>query len=317
VNVRLFPARRLLPAGFSGLIAPGLGLYLRRHYSEYDAFHFQLARDLITLPAALFLSRKSANFVVQPHGMIQPDKRWKARLFDLVAVRRVLGSASAVIAYKNVDDEALQEVARGDATIRFLENGVSLDPLQIRKSPASAEVLFMARLHPRKRVLAFAEMARILKDRGVPASYVVIGPDEGDLAELTEYIKSNGMSDDITYEGSVSYDKVRDRLRVASVYVLPSVNEPFPVTVLESMAVGTPAVITDSCGLAIYFERDSAGEVNDGTPEAMAASVHRLLTDMDYYELTAQNARQTILDSFSIRAVVSTLLNYYKMRSSA
>ena len=312
VRVRLFRTRTLVPAGFSGFVAPGLLSYVRAHYKSYDAVHVHLARDLITFPVALFLSGRGANFVVQPHGMVVPDGRLRARVFDFLGLRRILSRASSVIAYRGVDDGALSNLSRGEASIEFLVNGVESDGLQESGHRASNEVMFMARLHPRKRVMAFAEMARILNDRRVPCRFVVVGPDEGDLPQLQAFIRDNTMGDIFGYEGPVPYSEVRNRLRRSAVYVLPSVNEPFPVTVLEAMAIGAPCVITDSCGLAPYFQEDSAGLVTDGTPAGMADAVERLIREPAVRESVIRNAEHSIQTRFSIRAVADTLVGLYQ-----
>src|SRR5512133_1426696 len=76
VPARLFPARRVAPLGFSGLIAPGMLAWLRREMPTCDVVHIHLARDLITLPLALLAQRLGVRYVVQPHGMIDAsDKR--------------------------------------------------------------------------------------------------------------------------------------------------------------------------------------------------------------------------------------------------
>ena len=312
VNVRLFRARKLLPAGFSGLVAPGLLAYVRTHHRDYDVVHLQLCRDLVTLPVAAFLSLQKTNYVVQPHGMIRPDRRLRARIFDVLAVRRVLTHAGAVIAYKGVDDEALSTVSRGRASIRFLENGVTQDLAPVDDVLQGSEVLFMARLHPRKRVLAFADMVRILRERGINACFSVVGPDEGDLESFRRFIEANNLEEHVTYEGALPYAQVRERLRRSAIYVLPSIDEPFPVTVLEAMAVGTPCVITDSCGLAPYFKEHEAGLVTDGTSNSMADAVELLLVSSNLRESTISNARRTIDEHFSISAVARTLEGYYR-----
>jgi glycosyltransferase involved in cell wall biosynthesis len=94
--------------------------------------------------------------------------------------------------------------------------------------------------------------------------------------------------------------------------VLPSIDEPFPVTVLEAMAVGTPCVITDSCGLAPYFKEHEAGLVTDGTSNSMADAVELLLVSSNLRESTISNARRTIDEHFSISAVARTLEGYYR-----
>jgi glycosyltransferase involved in cell wall biosynthesis len=246
--------------------------------------------------------------------MIKPDRRLRARIFDVLAVRRVLARAASVIAYKGVDDEALSIVSQGRASIRFLENGVTQDLAPVEDGLRDPDVLFMARLHPRKRVLAFADMARILRERGINARFSVVGPDEGDLESFGRFIEANKLEEHVTYEGALPYAQVRERLRRSAVYVLPSVNEPFPVTVLEAMAVGTPCVITDSCGLAPYFREHEAGLVTDGASNSMADAVELLLVDSNLRESTMDNARRTIDEHFSISAVARTLEGYYRAR---
>jgi glycosyltransferase involved in cell wall biosynthesis len=313
VDVKLFHTRRVVPNGFSGLVAAEMYNYVRKQHRKYDVVHIQLARDLITLPIASLLARVGANYVVQSHGMIKPDSRLRARVFDFLAVRRVLRDAAAVISYRNVDDDALSAVSRGSATIRFLENGVTVDSNEpVRDDEAPFQVLFLARLHPRKRVIAFAEMAQILIHRDIDAVFSVVGPDEGELALLTEFITKGALGDKISYEGPIGYSNVRARLREASVYVLPSVNEPFPVTVLEAMAVGTPCVITDSCGIAPFFVDGAAGMVTDGDASEMANAVEKLILDKVFREHTVSNARDSVVSNFSITAVVNTLVTYYQ-----
>ena len=313
VRVRLFRTNSLLPAaGFSGLVAPRLLAHVRANHRSYDSVHIHMSRDLITLPVAMFLASKRAKYVVQSHGTIVPDPRIRARIFDAIAVRRVLERATSVIAYRGVDDDALRAVSRGKASIEFLVNGVESGLMPLPNPATAGEVLFMARLHPRKRVMAFAQMARLLVERGISSRFVVVGPDEGDLAALRAFIATHAMLDLLSYEGAVPYDQVRDRLRRSAVYVLPSVNEPFPVTVLEAMAVGTPCVITDTCGLAPYFEEDTAGLVTDGTPDKMAEAVESLITDSALRDSVIKNAARTVEERFSIGAVVETLLAYYR-----
>jgi len=312
VTVRLFPVKRVAPAGFSGLVAPAMMNYLRANWRTFDAFHIHLARDLITLPAATFLSStRTATVVIQSHGMIVEDGRLKARLLDAIAVRRVLRRAVAVIAYPGVDGRELESVARGPVAIEHLVNGVT-EAVRHAESARSNEVLFMARLHPRKRVLAFAEMARLLVAAGdVTTTFSVVGPDEGDLPALKAFIADHGLGDQMRYEGALPYSAVRERLQKATVYVLPSVDEPFPVTVLDAMAVGTACVITDTCGIAPYFLMHNAGHVTDGAPESLADTVRQLTTDELNRKHVVANADELIKNIFSIDAVARKLVGIY------
>ncbi|MCX5375753.1 glycosyltransferase [Streptomyces sp. NBC_00091] len=73
---------------------------------------------------------------------------------------------------------------------------------------------------------------------------------EGELPAVRARITALGLADRFTVPGALSSTEVRTELRRAHVYVLPSVDEPFPMSVLEALAVGVPPVVTHSNGLA-------------------------------------------------------------------
>ncbi len=173
VKVQLYRARTVIPrAGFAGLVAPRLTAYVARHGREFDIVHVHLARDLITMPTALLASRKT-RLVVQPHGMIKPDNRTKSRIMDALATRRVLRVAKPALFLTAIEEHGLLTIA-APLHLQHLANGIAAaKPTDVHRAldddADGGPVLFCARLHPRKRVLAFVEMAQILTKRGVVA----------------------------------------------------------------------------------------------------------------------------------------------------
>ncbi len=312
VTVRRFRARNILPpAGHSGLVAPGLLSALRKAGS-YDVVHVHLARDLVTLPAARWLRAHKVPYVVQAHGMVMPDARARARVTDRVATRSVLRGATRVLALTEVETDGLVAVAAGSLPLTRLPNGVRPAPAAAPpRRPAEPEVLFLARLHPRKRVLAFATMAALLVARGVHARFRVVGPDGGELAALQEQVRRDALEGHLSYEGALSSDLVPDRLRQADVYVLPSVDEPFPMSVLEALAAGTPVVVTDTCHIESILRRHGAALVTDGSPIALADAVAGILHDPATAQRLRDGGRQALAEAFSISAVVDRLEDIY------
>jgi glycosyltransferase involved in cell wall biosynthesis len=315
VDVLPFRARQLVPgADSSGLCAPSLCLYLLRYGRSFDVLHIHLARDLITLTAAQIASASHLPYVVQTHGMIGPDQRTKATITDTLATRRTLRKARRLLFLTDEEQDALKQVAHGFLPLERLKNGIAseeTDALQEGNHHVQ-EVLFCARLHPRKRVLAFADMAAELLRRGVDASFVVVGPDEGDLTRLQSRIRDTDLRGRLAYEGALPPVEVRDRLRRASVYVLPSENEPFPMTVLEAMSVGTPAVLTDSCHIATELHAQDAALVTDGSPEGLADAVQRLLIDSQTWKTLRAHAFDAVRTTYSIDAVGAQLEATYR-----
>lgn len=100
-----------------------------------------------------------------------------------------------------------------------------------------------------------------------------------------------------------------DELRRAHVYVLPSVDEPFPMSVLESPSVGTPAVVTEPNGLAAAVREAGAGRVV-ADAAGLAPAVLELL-EPGTAEKASAAACALADDAFSMDAVVEELLEVY------
>jgi glycosyltransferase involved in cell wall biosynthesis len=173
------------------------------------------------------------------------------------------------------------------------------------------EILFCARLQERKRPLAFVEMANLLTSEGVDARYTIIGPDEGMLGSVKSAIARFGLSNRVFYEGSLPYEKVIDRVARASVYVLPSVNEPFPMSLLEALSLGVPSICTDSCGIADDLRRADAAIVCDPVPSALATAVQGLLCDETEWKRLSLAGQQAVDRLFDVGRVVDQLEQSY------
>ena len=312
VQTSLTQVRHLLPTpGFSGLTAPGMLRTVWETRKDIDLLHIHLARDLITLPLASVARRLGIPFVTQTHGMVMPDQRLISRLTDSVFTRPALRRARAVMYLTATERQGLQNVSDRESLRLFdLPNGVP--PSSLGDPPRSEPpvVIFCARLHPRKRVLAFAEMARLLVVRGSNADFVVAGPDEGDLPALRRFIESHSLADRLSYVGPLRPDMVRATLSQATAFVLPSENEPFPMTLLEALAEGVPAVLSDGCAIGDLVKGRGA-TVTDGSPESLADAVQKIVELSGSSPTLRLQARRTADESFSIASVVDRLESIY------
>ncbi|WES62862.1 glycosyltransferase [Microbacter sp. GSS18] len=276
-ELRTYPARKVLRAGgFASLVAPQLVRALRKDVKEFDVAHVHLARDLVTIPAARTLLRARSKYVVQPHGMIDASSNPLAEPLDRFATRPILRGALSVLA---LTDREMADIAEVDRSVRprKIANGVRVGDL-----PAYAGrddiVLFLARLHVRKRPMAFVEMARMLKDRLPTTKFVLVGPDEGEGPAVSNAIQASGMGNRLEWIGAVSPQKTSALMASARAYVLPSFNEVFPMTILEALQSGTPVVTTESLGIAAECRAFGAARVTDGSPKQLAESTFELLT---------------------------------------
>ncbi|MFJ9467916.1 glycosyltransferase [Streptomyces caniferus] len=310
VPLRARPARTLIPGqGFLGLFHPGLLPVLWRSAGRAEALHLHAGRDLVSLAALAVAVVRRRPFVVQTHGMVQPRRSAVARIFDRVYVP-LLRRAAAALVLTDEEEAGLRQVlgARGPHLVR-LPNGVRARPATADRS--ETDVLFLARLQSRKRPEAFVRMAALVHRKRPEVSFTLHGSDEGRLAEVRRLIAEEGLGEVVTYGGALAHDAAVRRTARATVYVLPSVDEPFPMSVLESLAVGTPVVCTDSCGIAAALQQREAALVTDGSPEELADAVLRLLEDRPLRERVTRAGRAALEAEFSLAAVTDRLEERY------
>ncbi|MBM9505338.1 glycosyltransferase [Actinacidiphila acididurans] len=322
----LHRARHVLPAfEVSGITSPALLARAGRLVRGADVVHVHLMRDLITLPFALTALRARVPLVLQTHGMIDPTEKAFAKAVDVLALKRVLRGADAILHLTAEERDGVQAVVPGTRlrTFHRLVNGVALQDRRPARTSRPPTVLYLARVQQRKRPQDFVAAVPHVLARHPGARFVLAGPDTGALTpELRRQAERLGVGPALEYAGPLGHAQVLDRLRRSDVYVLPSVVEPFAVSLLEAMSVGLPVVATRTGGLSPDIEAAGAGRLTDSRPDAdngplIARAVLDLL-DPAANERASAAAWHLVRDRFSIDAVVGRLLEVYEeVRSRA
>lgn len=308
VPAALFPARTVVPkTGFAGLFSPGLLRFVASQAKSYDIVHIHVARDLITLPVAGLVRRAGVPYVLQPHGMINASKHPLARLMDPVLTTRVLRQAAKVFYLTPTEREDLAPMLTDPSLLELLTNGVP--KTDFVADPLVPEVLYMARLAPRKRPLLMVDIARALRTSHPRYRVRLVGPDEGEAPGLQAAMTKSGA--DIAWEGALSPDATIERMAQAGIYVLPSVDEPYGMSVLEAMSVGLPVVITNSCGLASLVRDSGAGVVTDPSAEGLIAGIREIIDDPQRAQEMGRAGRQAADDRLGMGMITDTLERVY------
>ena len=140
---------------------------------------------------------------------------------------------------------------------------------EMKLSTTTRFILFAGRLHPQKDPLLLIEAFAAL-DR--PNIHLLIAG-AGELEnELREKINSLGLSKRVTMLGAVPQPKLAALHQLSSVFILSSVYEGLPLTVLEALSCGTPIVTTDSGETPSFLALDSGIVCRERTAESIAGS---------------------------------------------
>lgn len=145
-------------------------------------------------------------------------------------------------------------------------------------------ILFAGRLHPQKDPLLLIEAFAIL---GRPSTHLLIAG-AGELkSEIENKVAEHGLSKRVTLLGAVPQAKLASFHQVSDVFVLSSVYEGLPLTVLEALACGTPVVTTNSGETPDFLGVDSGIVCYDRTPKAIAVALEQILQNPDQYPSSA------------------------------
>ena len=199
-------------AGFAGSFAPGVAVHLARRAARAArraGTTWCTSTSGGTSPPCRPPRprwRAGTPYVVQTHGMIDASSRALARPLDALMTRRVLAGAAEVLLLTDRDEADVAHVMSGPevapasaAQWRCCGGGSTRRsgcPRAVRP-----EVLYLGRLHDRKRPLAFVEIGRRAHELGLAADFVLVGADEGELPAVRAAIDRLPPGARVRYEG--------------------------------------------------------------------------------------------------------------------
>lgn len=274
-----------------------------------DVFHLHGVWNAILLTVARCAKAADAPYVVMPHGMLDPwalgQKKLKKRIALALGYRAMLNHAAFIHALN--DDEAAPIAALGvRAPVRVIPNGVFLDEIDTtapRSAFATAHpalrdrpyLLFLSRLHYKKGLDYLADAFAIVAPRLPEVQLVVAGPDEGALPDFQERIRAASLQDRVHVVGPIYGPEKFAAITGAACFCLPSRAEGFSIAITESLACGTPVVITEQCHFP-EVATARAGRVTPLDARAFADAIVDLLAD-EAARRAAGNAGRALVES--------------------
>lgn len=283
VNHKTSSVRRWAPLPrFSGLFSLRLALQILRAVRAADVVHVSLAKDLIPIYSVVVCVLLRRPFVVQPHGMLagDGDAAWSRVLFT-----SLLRHAHAVLALTQREELGLRRAFGAGLPIVVIGNVIRAESLS--SDASRKEVIFMARLHPRKRADLFVQAAARAHRYMPDWTWTIVGPADSHDRHVRSLNMSLGSPCKI--EQPVPPGQVCRRLMRADIFVLPAHDEPFGLVMGNALMLGIPVIVSDSAALAPLLEENHCAELfPDGDPEALADTIVRLAHD------DAQQRRLTV-----------------------
>lgn len=167
--------------------------------------------------------------------------------------------------------------------VSVVENGVDFDGLQaIEPSDESWDIVYLGRLSEHKKVdLLLDAVNKASAELGRPVKTCIIG-DGPERDKLERHAESIDVTDFVTFKGFVEADEdVIGTMKSSTVFVLPSIREGFPNTILEANACGVPSIIVDAPenGSVAVVDHGVTGFITEPSAKAIAGRIVDVLSD--------------------------------------
>jgi len=135
---------------------------------------------------------------------------------------------------------------------------------------------------------------------------------DGEMDQVKAVLAAQPWCQNVRLLGWVT-DKEKDRvLSAATVFLLPSYSEGFPMAVLEAMAYGLPVISTPVGGIPDAVVDGKTGFlVNPGDVQAISGKLSLLLGDPDLCLEFGANARRLVEEKFQVDVIMQRLYALY------
>ncbi len=230
--------------------------------------------------------------VVTIHSSIKGKKKLTGSFVKEKAVlERSLYSADRYIAVsRNLKRELVELYGLDARKIDVVYNGIEYE--KFRRGPDGKYIFFIGRIDQMKGVEFLVEAYSMIR-KEIPHRLLLCGTGNKEYGRfIRDRITELGLDECVEIRGRLTESEVLKLYSEASIVALPSIYEPFGITVLEGMASGKAVITTTRSGASEIVDNwKNAVVVRPGDPRDLADAMKKLLTESALREGISRNAR--------------------------
>ncbi len=288
-------------------------LTLNNEENPYELIH---GHDWITSNASVNAKKKtSLPYIMTVHSTEYDRTSNSPWQWILDIEKQGIYNANGIIAVSKLTKKEILEKYKTKAKIKVIYNGIEQD---LFKEDAKKEilgfdgdkkvVLYNGRLSIMKGPEFFLKAAKKVIQKNEKVYFIISGT--GDMLEkLIEMSYDLGIADHVRFLGFTPPEKIPLLYAASDVYVLPSVVEPFGITVLEAIASNIPVIASKTSGVCEVVK--NCLKVDFWDENEMAKQILTVLNYPSLKEDLKENMKKD-LQELSWKSVAEKTLNFYK-----
>ncbi|MDR9859875.1 glycosyltransferase [Treponema socranskii] len=285
--------------------SPKLRNYIKEHNKDFDVI---ISKDIFQFPslfAAKICPEKTILWTeAAAHKRFLfklPSKFWHSVIF-----KSYFNKVNAIVAQSEPAKIFTRQYSK-KITEEIVGFGINLDVFEIAENK-KRQLISSSQLIQRKNVdgviRAFAEFHKIEKYKDVKLYIAGRGEEEQHLKEL---VKNLNLTDCVIFLGFLSHTELCHYISESLLFFLNTRMEMNPVSILESIASGTPVLTTENLNLAHFIHESKVGIAKNDW------NINDIITIIENNNTFVENCLK-YRNEFSIETIAQKLVGLCKRR---
>ncbi len=254
---------------------------------------------------------------------------------SLISIRnKLLARADAFVSMSSELTSEFISCGVPRESVYLIPQGVDVDEFHPVSSKERFDLRGKLRLPKNDKLVVFT--GRLVSYKGIPlllkvwdticqnhgaVKLVIVGTGGTDMFncenELKQFVESRGLQENVIFTGAV--DNVNEYLQSCDIFVFPTSNEAFGISLIEAMACGLAVISTTIGGIKdIIIDGKNGLAIEPENQVQLQSAMEKLMNDPVLCETIGKNAVQTVCEKYTTDITALKyidLLNKYGNRS--
>lgn len=258
----------------------------------------------------------NVNLIISPRGTLSVYalniNKWAKKIFWKFVQAPIVRQASCLHAtaeseYKDIRKLGLKQ------PVCIIPNGIDVPELRIKRSKFNHKtILYLGRIHPKKGLINLLQAWSQVEDVFPNWKLKIIGPDEKnhtkDLLKLSDRLLLKRFEISGPLYGANKLSAYED----ADLFVMPTHSENFGMTVAESLAAGTPVIVTKGAPWSEIVTKNAGWWIDIGVEPMVNCLKYALSMPGEDLIKMGIAGREWMIESYSWDAIAREMASVYQ-----
>lgn len=329
IEVFFFPN---LALSYGFFISPSIFKKLRENIKDFDVVHLHEYRTFQNL-AFYYTNMLKIPYVITLHGQLfkvyvgdRLDHVVLRTIFDSLFGKRLLRNSSKLLALTRSEAKKCAQLGIDQYKIAVIPNGI--DPTDFSNVPEKDEfrsqygineqniILYLGRVNRRKGIDILINACSDLFKHRSDTKLVIAGADDGFLDDAKGTVKSLNLENKVLFTGGLTRRKVLAAYNDATVVVLASTQEGFPIVPLEAGIMGKPMIVSDDPAMDFVRKGRFGLTVKYGSIIQLRGALERILNNPDKSRELGARGKKFVMENYGWESIGKRIEDIYYNVSS-